>query len=317
MRTIWNGSISFGLVNIPVGMALAHGLFVLAALLMTLGVATRVTCVITLFAALNYIHRNTTVLFGADTMMTILLWYLAIGPSGAALSLDRWLGRWWQGRRASGGVAPAAPPEPSVSANVAIRLLQIHLCIIYGMAGLSKFLPACSDDGNDAVGITTYVYLMLENRTFDHVFGARKLQGMAGDGLTTSMANPNSAGTMIAPYEAPMNEECVADPPHGWDPSHRQWNNGAMDGFVTEYEADHGTPGLRDTMQYLTRWRLTVAAQRLRTESESLARIAADVGYDSEAAFNRAFKRELGATPAAWRRNGAVATSGAARYARG
>jgi AraC-like DNA-binding protein len=70
-------------------------------------------------------------------------------------------------------------------------------------------------------------------------------------------------------------------------------------------------------MQYLTRWRLTVAAQRLRTESESLARIAADVGYDSEAAFNRAFKRELGATPAAWRRNGAVATSGAARYARG
>jgi AraC-like DNA-binding protein len=57
-------------------------------------------------------------------------------------------------------------------------------------------------------------------------------------------------------------------------------------------------------MQYLTRWRLTVAAQRLRSEKASLARIAEDSGYDSEAAFNRAFKRALGTTPAAWRRGG-------------
>ena len=56
-------------------------------------------------------------------------------------------------------------------------------------------------------------------------------------------------------------------------------------------------------MQYLTRWRLTLAAQRLREEQTSIARIAADIGYDSEAAFNRAFKRELGETPAAWRRS--------------
>jgi AraC-like DNA-binding protein len=55
-------------------------------------------------------------------------------------------------------------------------------------------------------------------------------------------------------------------------------------------------------IQYLTRWRLTIAAQRLRNESSSLARIADDSGYDSEAAFNRAFKRALGTTPAAWRR---------------
>ena len=57
-------------------------------------------------------------------------------------------------------------------------------------------------------------------------------------------------------------------------------------------------------MQYLTRWRLTIAAQRLRDERVSLARIAADSGYDSEAAFNRAFKRALGTTPGAWRRGG-------------
>jgi AraC family transcriptional regulator, alkane utilization regulator len=56
-------------------------------------------------------------------------------------------------------------------------------------------------------------------------------------------------------------------------------------------------------IQYLTRWRLTIAAQRLRAEQASLARIAEDSGYDSEAAFNRAFKRALGTTPAAWRRS--------------
>ena len=55
-------------------------------------------------------------------------------------------------------------------------------------------------------------------------------------------------------------------------------------------------------IQYLTRWRLTIAAQRLRNERASLASIAAESGYESEAAFNRAFKRALGTTPAAWRR---------------
>ena len=55
-------------------------------------------------------------------------------------------------------------------------------------------------------------------------------------------------------------------------------------------------------MQYLTRWRLTIAAQRLRDERVNLARLAEDSGYESEAAFNRAFKRALGATPGAWRK---------------
>lgn len=55
-------------------------------------------------------------------------------------------------------------------------------------------------------------------------------------------------------------------------------------------------------MQYLTRWRLQLAANLLRTSNRNVASVAADVGYDSEAAFNRAFKRELGTTPAAWRR---------------
>lgn len=55
-------------------------------------------------------------------------------------------------------------------------------------------------------------------------------------------------------------------------------------------------------MHYLANWRMQVAAQRLRTTDASLARIAQAVGYDSEAAFSRAFKKAFGTAPATWRR---------------
>ena len=57
-------------------------------------------------------------------------------------------------------------------------------------------------------------------------------------------------------------------------------------------------------MHYLANWRLQLAAARLRESVASTAQIAGDVGYESEAAFNRAFKRAFGTTPAAWRRQG-------------
>ena len=64
-----------------------------------------------------------------------------------------------------------------------------------------------------------------------------------------------------------------------------------------------GTP----PMEYLMRWRILLAARHLRESRAPVIRIAADVGYESEAAFNRAFKREFGVPPAAWRRQAAVA----------
>ena len=56
-------------------------------------------------------------------------------------------------------------------------------------------------------------------------------------------------------------------------------------------------------MAYLTDWRLELAAESLRTTSRSVLQIAGEVGYDSEAAFNRAFKRRFAAPPARYRRN--------------
>lgn len=55
-------------------------------------------------------------------------------------------------------------------------------------------------------------------------------------------------------------------------------------------------------MQYLVQWRMALAAHLLRSGRLSLTRIAEQIGYESEAAFSRAFKREYGAPPGAWRK---------------
>jgi AraC-like DNA-binding protein len=54
-------------------------------------------------------------------------------------------------------------------------------------------------------------------------------------------------------------------------------------------------------MRYLTRWRMQLAAGRLSGSTVKLSEIAGDLGYDSEEAFSRAFKRVVGASPGEWR----------------
>lgn len=68
--------------------------------------------------------------------------------------------------------------------------------------------------------------------------------------------------------------------------------------FADRFTALIGMPPMR----YLANWRLQLAAVRLRESAAATAQIASEVGYESDAAFNRAFKRAFGTTPAAWRR---------------
>ena len=83
-------------------------------------------------------------------------------------------------------------------------------------------------------GIDTFVVLCMENRSFDHFFGSLKLiEGRPVNGLTGAETNLTVGGVPVSPYL--LEDFTPEDPPHGWDSSHAQWNQGAMDGFVKEH----------------------------------------------------------------------------------
>jgi uncharacterized membrane protein YphA (DoxX/SURF4 family) len=109
----------------------AHGLSMVVLALFTVGLWTRVTSILALVVAISYVHRVPGSLFGLDQINIMLTLYLTIGPSGQVLSLDRWLARRRQG-------AEASRTCPSTAANLAQRLIQLHMCIIYFFAGISK-----------------------------------------------------------------------------------------------------------------------------------------------------------------------------------
>jgi uncharacterized membrane protein YphA (DoxX/SURF4 family) len=99
--------------------------------LFTIGFWTRITSVLALAVVISFAHRVPEALFGLDKISQVLTFYMAVGPSGAALSVDRWLAR----RKPSSG---PSPPRARASANFTLRLIQIHMCIIYLFAGMSK-----------------------------------------------------------------------------------------------------------------------------------------------------------------------------------
>ena len=70
-------------------------------------------------------------------------------------------------------------------------------------------------------------------------------------------------------------------------------------------------------MQYLARWRMQCAARLLSDGEAKVAAVAHAVGYDSEAAFSRAFKKLVGVSPAAWRRDAGASAAAATRAASG
>jgi hypothetical protein len=124
-------------------MAVVHTCILVIMFFFAIGLCTRVTSVLTWVAMLSYLQRAPTSLFGMDTMMNIGVLYLMIGPSGAALSADRLIRHYCAKRRALQENRPRPdfpPPRALVSANLALRLVQVNLCFIYLASGLSKLL---------------------------------------------------------------------------------------------------------------------------------------------------------------------------------
>jgi len=105
-----------------------------------IGFATRITSVLSMAITISYSYRAHMANFGLDQINAILTLYMCIGPSGAALSVDRWLAvrRARKKAEAAGRAFTLPPLKKSITANLAIRLIQLHFCVIYTYAGLSK-----------------------------------------------------------------------------------------------------------------------------------------------------------------------------------
>lgn len=103
------------------------------------GTATRATSIFSYLITISYSQRVPIANFGLDQILGLLCLYLAVGPSGACLSVDS-LVRRFRSRRRTGPVDADASVvrRKSSSARVSLRLIQIHLCVIYFWAGFAK-----------------------------------------------------------------------------------------------------------------------------------------------------------------------------------
>lgn len=121
----------------------AHSIGLAVLALFTAGLLTRLTSVLALIVVLSYYHRAPMLTGHAEPVLAFVLLYLCLGPAGRCWSLDRWL----RDRRAdrsapmpSGGHnAPAEQTGLSWTATLSLRLIQVHLTLLYAMMALGKF----------------------------------------------------------------------------------------------------------------------------------------------------------------------------------
>lgn len=109
------------------------GLAVLA--LYTAGFATRMTSVLALVVLLSYVHRQPLIAGPAEAVLAFLMFYLCFAPAGAYWSIDRLLAA--RRKRAAARQA-ALPAAGSWAATVVIRLIQIHLVLVYALSAIGK-----------------------------------------------------------------------------------------------------------------------------------------------------------------------------------
>lgn len=100
---------------------------------MTIGLASRVTTVLSLVVFLSYFHRGPMLTSEVDLVVAFLLLYLCVGPTGDHASLDRWLAT-----RTKGQAIRPAPSTPAMSANLCVRLIQVHVSGVYLLMALGK-----------------------------------------------------------------------------------------------------------------------------------------------------------------------------------
>jgi AraC-like DNA-binding protein len=123
-----------------------------------------------------------------------------------------------------------------------------------------------------------------------YVAAAPQDQNAKGGGWLAGMRDP-AVGKALALIHARLNHPWTAEALAGEVAMSRSAFNDRFTQMI-------GVPPKR----YLLQWRLKVAQEKLRDGALSVAQVAHEVGYEAEEAFNRAFKREFGLPPSAWRK---------------
>ena len=98
-----------------------NAVVILAALLTSLGLFTRISSIVLAVGLVSLHHRNTAILHGGDTVIRLCAIYIALAPSGAAFSLDRYFA-------VKAGKAPLQPPDVSMWPQ---RLVAYNCCLVY------------------------------------------------------------------------------------------------------------------------------------------------------------------------------------------
>lgn len=115
-----------------------YGLGLAALVLMTLGIFSRASTIVSFVFALSFIHRGPMLARPSDDILVMLMFYLCIGPSGANFSVDA---RIRERRRLAAFPQSASLPTPvhfSSAATVAIRLMQVHLALVYAAMAIAQ-----------------------------------------------------------------------------------------------------------------------------------------------------------------------------------
>jgi len=136
----WWGQSIWLHVQDPRWVAILYGGFLAAIVSFTLGLFSRTSNLLAWIGHLSFLHRSMVTGYGLDSILAVLLFYLLLGPTGSTLSLDRRLRE--RRLRRSGAAPRSSEPPPSWTANAAIRLIQLHLCIVYLCSGLAKLQGA-------------------------------------------------------------------------------------------------------------------------------------------------------------------------------
>ncbi len=154
--------------------------------------------------------------------------------------------------------AATMPPEEVRSARRAAHAAKQVASVRHA----ASIAPA----GGDLGAVDHIVFLMLENRSYDHYFGAYP-RGRGFDDHPKHSLGPFAqdypGGTTLSPrkkllpfhLDPSIGEECTNDLTHNWGPQHQCWNHGKMDRFVKVHtaKANEGNPDGAMTMGYYTR----------------------------------------------------------------